>query len=41
VRERAEAAMIVNVDQSPNEAVMERLRSLPNMITAQLVDLGR
>jgi D-3-phosphoglycerate dehydrogenase len=41
VRERAEAAMIVNVDQSPSEAVMERLRSLPNMITAQLVDLGR
>jgi D-3-phosphoglycerate dehydrogenase len=41
VRERAEAAMIVNVDQSPEEPVMERLRSLPNMITAQLVDLGR
>ncbi len=41
VRERAEAAMIVNVDQSPDERVMERLRSLPNMITAQLVDLGR
>jgi D-3-phosphoglycerate dehydrogenase len=41
VRERAEAAMIVNVDQAPDEAVMERLRSLPNMITAQLVDLGR
>ncbi len=40
VRERGEAAMIVNVDQSPDERVMEKLRSLPNMITAQLVDLG-
>jgi D-3-phosphoglycerate dehydrogenase len=40
VRERGEAAMIVNVDQSPDERVMEKLRDLPNMITAQLVDLG-
>jgi len=41
IRERGEAAMIVNVDQAPDERVMERLRSLPNMISAQLVDLGR
>ncbi len=40
VRERGEAAMLVSVDQSPNERVMERLRSLPNMIAVQLVDLG-
>jgi D-3-phosphoglycerate dehydrogenase len=40
VRERSEAAMIVNVDSSPSEEVMERLRALPNMITAQLVNLG-
>jgi D-3-phosphoglycerate dehydrogenase len=41
IREKAEAAMIVNVDEAPGESVMERLRSLPNMISAQLVDLGR
>jgi D-3-phosphoglycerate dehydrogenase len=41
IRERGEAAMIVNVDQAPDETVMERLRSLPNMISAQLVDLGK
>lgn len=41
VRERAEAAMLVNVDQMPDETVMESLRSLPHMIAAQLVDLGR
>jgi D-3-phosphoglycerate dehydrogenase len=40
VRERGEAAMLVNVDGCPDEHVMERLRSLPNMIAAQLVDLG-
>ena len=40
VRERGEAAMLVNVDEAPDESVMERLRSLPHMITAQLVDLG-
>jgi len=39
VRERGEAAMLVNVDQVPDERVMERLRSLPNMIAAQLVEL--
>jgi D-3-phosphoglycerate dehydrogenase len=40
VRERAEAAMIVNVDSAPDAAVLERLRSLPHMISVQLVDLG-
>jgi D-3-phosphoglycerate dehydrogenase len=40
VRERAEAAMLVNVDQPPSDAVMEKLRALPHMITAQLVELG-
>jgi len=39
VRERGEAAMLVNVDQRPDERVMERLRNLPNMIAAQLVEL--
>ena len=39
VRERAEAAMLVNIDTSPAPAVMERLRSLPNMIAVQLVEL--
>ena len=32
--------MLVNVDEMPAEPVMEKLRALPNMITAQLVDLG-
>jgi D-3-phosphoglycerate dehydrogenase len=41
VREREEAAMLVNVDQMPADAVMEKLRALPHMITAQLVDLGK
>jgi D-3-phosphoglycerate dehydrogenase len=40
VRERQQAAMLVNVDQLPADAVMEKLRALPHMITAQLVDLG-
>ncbi len=39
VRERSEAAMLVNIDTSPAPAVMERLRSLPNMIAVQLVEL--
>jgi D-3-phosphoglycerate dehydrogenase len=38
--DRAEAAMLVNVDQLPADDVMERLRELPHMIAAQLVDLG-
>ncbi len=40
VPERSEAAMLVNVDNAPDESVMERLRELPHMISAQLVDLG-
>jgi D-3-phosphoglycerate dehydrogenase len=39
VRERHEAAMLVNVDTRPPDAVMEELRNLPHMITAQLVEL--
>jgi L-serine deaminase len=39
VRERGEAAMLVNVDQSPSDAVMEKLRTQGNVITAQLVEL--
>jgi L-serine deaminase len=38
--ERAEAAMLVNVDQLPADDVMEQLRELPHVIAAQLVDLG-
>ncbi len=39
VRERNEAAMLVNVDTLPPESVMEQLRNLPHMIAAQLVEL--
>jgi len=39
VRERNEAAMLVNVDQSPPERVLERLRGIPHMVSAQLVEL--
>jgi D-3-phosphoglycerate dehydrogenase len=39
VRERNEAAMLVNVDSPPTDRVMERLRDLPHMISAQLVEL--
>jgi D-3-phosphoglycerate dehydrogenase len=39
VRERHEAAMLVNVDALPGDEVMEQLRSLPNVIAAQLVEL--
>jgi D-3-phosphoglycerate dehydrogenase len=35
----SEAAMLVNVGTSPAESVMERLRNIPYMLTAQLVDL--
>lgn len=38
-RERGEAAMLVNVDARPAESVMERLRNLPNVISAVLVEL--
>jgi D-3-phosphoglycerate dehydrogenase len=40
VRERAEACMLVNVDSAPPDAVMEKLRGLDHMISAQLVELG-
>jgi D-3-phosphoglycerate dehydrogenase len=40
VPERAEAAMLVNIDRAPSTDVMERLRGLPAMISAQLVELG-
>jgi D-3-phosphoglycerate dehydrogenase len=39
VRERHEAAMLVNVDTLPDERVMEKLRNVPHMIAAQLVEL--
>jgi D-3-phosphoglycerate dehydrogenase len=39
VRERNEAAMLVNVDTVPSDNVIERLRNLPHVITAQLVEL--
>jgi D-3-phosphoglycerate dehydrogenase len=38
-RERGEAAMLVNVDARPAESVIERLRNLPNVISAVLVEL--
>jgi hypothetical protein len=38
-RDRHEAAMLVNVDAAPSEAVMERLRNLPHVISTQLVEL--
>lgn len=41
VPERGEAAMLVNVSPLPDDAVMEQLRNLPHVITAQLVDLGQ
>jgi D-3-phosphoglycerate dehydrogenase len=37
-RERGEAAMLVNVDGRPAETVMERLRNLPHVISAVLVE---
>jgi D-3-phosphoglycerate dehydrogenase len=40
VRERREAAMLVNIEPAPDAAVLETLRKLPNMISVQLVDLG-
>jgi len=40
IPERSLAAMLVNIDRAPEEAVMKQLRSLPHMISAQLVELG-
>ncbi len=39
VPERREAAMLVNVDPLPNEEVMERLRNVSHMISAQVLEL--
>ena len=38
--ERGEACMLVNVDKAPPAPVLERLRSLDHMISAQVVELG-
>ena len=38
--ETNQAAMLVNIDSAPDPAVLEQLRSLPHMISAQLVELG-
>ncbi|MDJ0786855.1 MAG: phosphoglycerate dehydrogenase [Myxococcota bacterium] len=40
VRERGEAAMLVNVEPLPDEKTMDALRGVDNMIDAKLVDLG-
>jgi D-3-phosphoglycerate dehydrogenase len=40
IPERSLAAMLVNIDRAPDEAVMEQLHSLPHLISAQLVELG-
>jgi len=40
VPERGEAAMLVNIDRAPDSAVMQRLRNLPHVISAQLIELG-
>jgi len=40
VRERGEAAMLVNVDAAPAPEVMAQLRGLQHMLSAQLVELG-
>lgn len=39
VRERNEAAMLVNIDESPGEEVLERIRNVPFVLSAQLVEL--
>jgi len=40
IPERSVAAMLVNIDRAPEEAVMKQLRNLPHLISAQLVELG-
>ena len=37
--DRGEAAMLVNIDQAPPPRVLEGLRSLPHMLSIQLVEL--
>jgi hypothetical protein len=39
VTERKQAAMLINVSGPPSDEVLERLRNIPGMITAQLVEL--
>jgi len=39
--ERGEAAMLVNIDRAPDASTLERLRRVSNMISVQLVDLGK
>jgi len=39
VRERKEAAMLVNIDSQPPEGVIEKIRAVPNVISVQLVEL--
>ena len=38
--ERAEAAMLVNVTPAPSPEVLVVLRELPNVISAELLELG-
>jgi D-3-phosphoglycerate dehydrogenase len=38
-RERSEAAMLVNLDSAPPDSVLERLRTLPHVISCQHVEL--
>ena len=40
IPERSLAAMLVNIDRAPDQAVMQQLRDLPHLISAQLVELG-
>ena len=39
LRSEGQAAMLINIDSNPGPAVMERVRALPHVITAQLVEL--
>ena len=41
VPERSEAAMLVNIDAIPSAETVEALRSLPYVISAQIMDLGQ
>jgi D-3-phosphoglycerate dehydrogenase len=41
VRERKEAAMLVNIDTQPPSHVIAALSALPNVISVELVDLGQ
>jgi D-3-phosphoglycerate dehydrogenase len=40
IPERSLAAMLVNIDRAPDEAVMKQLHDLSHLISAQLVELG-